>query len=324
MRRKRYYIIFVSRDEHGEVRKIPLPTAYAFLFVGAALFGALTIALLAGSYTRMLMKTEHFNQIRSEHEALKKSFHKMVILAHERDVQAASLGSLANEVTALYGLKQSKLPATATKGTSKAVVDSSAITPISDDLSQQGFINSLDEFYNLRSQALSGRVTRALEVGGSPGDLSAGSGNWLDLADAPSLWPLEGRVTSSFGERQDPFNGEGAFHSGIDISAPIGTPVRAAADGTVMEAGMENGYGRQILLNHGHDIETRYGHLSGFAVVAGQQVKRGQVIGYVGMSGRSTGAHLHYEVRIHNAPVNPHKYLRLTYSGLGDLASPGA
>jgi murein DD-endopeptidase MepM/ murein hydrolase activator NlpD len=325
MLRKRYYIIFVSRDEHGELRKIPLPTAYAFLFVGAALFGALTIALLAGSYTRMLMKTERFNQVRSEHEALQKNFQKMETLAHERDVQAASLGSLANEVTALYGLKQSKLPAAAIKGASKVDTATAALTPASDDLTPQGYTNSLDQFYNLRSQALSGRITRALEVGGSPGLLTmGGTGNWLDMADAPSLWPLEGRVTSSFGQRQDPFNGEGAFHSGIDISAPIGTPVRAAADGAVEEAGMESGYGREILLNHGHDIETRYGHLSGFAVVAGQQVKRGQVIGYVGMSGRSTGAHLHYEVRIHHAPVNPHKYLRLTYSGLGDLAvKPG-
>ena len=125
---------------------------------------------------------------------------------------------------------------------------------------------------------------------------------------------MEGRIGSSFGERQDPINGEGAFHSGIDIDAPVGTPVRAAADGTVTEAAMANGYGRQVRIDHGHDVVTVYAHLSAMAVVAGQHVIRGQVIGYVGLSGRVTGPNLHYEVRVHGVPVNPYKYLRTTYA----------
>jgi murein DD-endopeptidase MepM/ murein hydrolase activator NlpD len=133
------------------------------------------------------------------------------------------------------------------------------------------------------------------------------------------MWPIEGPVTSSFGERQDPFNGEGAFHAGIDISASYGAPVRATADGEVTNAGMGTGYGREIVLNHGHDVLTLYGHLSSIAVIPGQHVTRGQVIGYVGQSGRSTGPHLHYEVRLHNVPVNPHKYLRTTYAQVANL-----
>ena len=124
---------------------------------------------------------------------------------------------------------------------------------------------------------------------------------------------------SSFGEREDPINGEGAFHTGIDIDAPIGTPVRAAADGDVTEAAMNAGYGREVLLDHGHDVLTLYGHLSAFAVMAGEHVTRGQVIGYVGQSGRATGPHLHYEVRVHNVPVNPHKYLRTTFEQAANL-----
>jgi murein DD-endopeptidase MepM/ murein hydrolase activator NlpD len=126
-------------------------------------------------------------------------------------------------------------------------------------------------------------------------------------------------VTSSFGEREDPFNGEGAFHSGIDISAPFGSPVRATADGEVSDASMGAGYGREVVLNHGHDLMTVYGHLSAIAVLPGQHVTRGEVIGYVGQSGRSTGPHLHYEVRVHNVPVNPHKYLRVTYAQVEKL-----
>jgi murein DD-endopeptidase MepM/ murein hydrolase activator NlpD len=174
---------------------------------------------------------------------------------------------------------------------------------------QQQVKLSIDQFYALRTQAMSGQVARALEGGLSP----SFTGDWTELADAPSLWPLEGRVGSSFGERQDPINGEGAFHAGVDIEGPYGSPVRAAADGEVTGATLGAGYGRTIELNHGHDLLTVYGHLSALAVVPGQRVTRGQVIGYVGQSGRATGPHLHYEVRVHNVPVNPYKYLRTTY-----------
>ena len=173
---------------------------------------------------------------------------------------------------------------------------------------------SVDQFYNLRAQALSGRVSRALEGGLTPGGLTAGVGDWTQIADAPTLWPVEGRVTSSFGEREDPFNGEGAFHAGMDISAPTGTPIRATADGLVDSAETANGYGRQVILDHGHGIRTVYGHMAKMVVLAGQHVTRGQIIGYVGQTGRSTGPHLHYEVRINNVPVNPHKYLRESFA----------
>src|SRR5208282_5768136 len=215
-----------------------------------------------------------------------------------------------NEVTALYGLRQSRLEAAkpAKPAATAPAPTQSPATP-ADDVSEQAD-NSIDAFYVLRSEALSGRVSRALEGGLT----SSFAGDWTELADAPSLWPVEGRVASSFGERQDPINGEGAFHSGIDIDAPYGTPVRAAADGDVTGAATASGYGKEIVLDHGHDLSTIYGHLSEIAVVPGQHVTRGQVIGYVGQSGRATGPHLHYEVRVHNVPVNPHKYLRTTYA----------
>jgi murein DD-endopeptidase MepM/ murein hydrolase activator NlpD len=317
MIRKRYYILFVARDGDGRVRKIPVPLHYAYAFLAAALVGAFTIVGLAGSYTRMLLKTESYNQVRQERETLRKNYQQMAQIAHDRTVQVASLGALANEVTELYGLRQNRMPA----GQKGSAADSAAATakdtPLAqaDELSQQQVAHSVDEFYSLRSEAMSGRITRALAGGLSP----SFSGDWTMLADAPSLWPVLGRVASSFGERQDPINGEGAFHSGLDIDAPIGTPVRATADGDVTTAAMEGGYGREIVIDHGHDIMTVYGHLSAIGVFPGQHVARGQVIGYVGQSGRATGPHLHYEVRVHNVPVNPHKYLRDTY--VQDLAA---
>jgi murein DD-endopeptidase MepM/ murein hydrolase activator NlpD len=136
--------------------------------------------------------------------------------------------------------------------------------------------------------------------------------DWARASQAPTLWPVEGRLSSSFGERIDPFNGEGAFHSGVDISSNYGHAIIAPADGRVTFADFSNGYGRLLTVDHGHGISTRYGHLSAFAVRPGQIVRRGQVIAYVGSSGRVTSPHLHYEVRINDTPVNPHKYLRTT------------
>jgi len=281
--------------------------------VAAALVGAFTIVGLAGSYTRMLLKTESFNQVRQDRENLRKDYRQMAQIAHDRDVQVASLGALANEVASLYGLKQNKLRATNASQAAAAPVPTTLAQ--TDDVNQQQVKQSLEQFYALRSQALSGQVSRALAGGLTPGF----SGDWTQLADAPSMWPIEGPVTSSFGEREDPFNGEGAFHAGVDISAPFGAPVRATADGDVSSAEMGSGYGREVVLNHGHDVATLYGHLSSIAVLPGQHVTQGQVIGYVGQTGRATGPHLHYEVRVHNVPVNPHKYLRATYAQVAKL-----
>ena len=313
MLRKRYYILFVARDEDGRVRKISLPVQYIYGFVAAALVGAFTIVGLAGSYTRMLLKTESFNQIRQERETLRKNYQQMAAVAHERDIQVASLGALASEVTAIYGLKQNKIFGGKQSAAAAAAAPAPTTLAVSDDVNQQQIKLSLDQFYTLRNQALSGRVSRALEGGLTPG-MSSNLSDWTQIADAPSLWPVEGSVTSSFGERQDPFNGEGAFHAGIDISAPTGTAVRATGDGLVDSAASVSGYGREVILDHGHGVRTVYGHLSGMVVITGQHVVVGQIIGYVGQTGRSTGPHLHYEVRINNVPVNPHKYLRDTFA----------
>ena len=130
-------------------------------------------------------------------------------------------------------------------------------------------------------------------------------------------------MTGTFGGRSDPFTGEPGYHQGIDISTEKGQPVYATADGTVEAASYTGDYGNLIVLRHGFGLATRYGHLSSFNAKPGQSVKRGDVIGYVGESGRSTGPHLHYEVRINNTPVNPYKYLRITVAHSGGFALGG-
>ncbi|MBN8805170.1 M23 family metallopeptidase [Sphingopyxis terrae] len=127
----------------------------------------------------------------------------------------------------------------------------------------------------------------------------------------PSRRPIEQMsLSSSYGMRVHPITGKLARHNGVDIPAPYGTPIYATADGIVGRAQRLGGYGNYVEIEHGNAIETRYGHMSSFVVQPGQQVKKGDVIGYVGSTGRSTGNHLHYEVRIDGEPVNPMPFVR--------------
>lgn len=288
---KRFYILFVTRDAEGELRKIPIPLHYLYVFMVGALIGMASITGMAGSYTRMLSKVIRFNQLRTEKEALKTRYTQLEQVAKEKDIQVASLGTLASDVSSLYGLKsESPLTKTPESGSGGEAVQV-----------------SVDQLYALRQSAMNGAATIGIGMGMRQATIT----DWLRMAEAPNLWPVEGRITGSFGERIDPFNGEGAFHRGVDISSDYGHRVLAPADGIVMSAGPESGYGKLIEIQHANGIVTRYGHLSAFAVSNGQRITRGEVIGYVGTSGRSTGPHLHYEVWVHNSPVNPYKFLRM-------------
>lgn len=278
--------MLVARNTEGELLKIPIPLHYVYVFIAGAVLGMLIITGMAGSYTRMVLKTKRFNELRSEKEALKSQYSQLEQIAQQNQLQAQSLSSLADEVSSLYGLKPD--PALADDDPASA---------------------SLQQLYALRMTAMSG----AASVGIGMGDVHEASlRDWMRLAAAPTLWPVQGRITASFGERIDPFSGEGAFHRGVDISSDIGTPIIAPADGVIQFADIMNGYGRTVVVDHGNGVSTLFGHLSGFAVSSGQQVHRGDTLGFVGQSGRSTGPHLHYEVRIFNTPVNPHKYLVFT------------
>ena len=128
-------------------------------------------------------------------------------------------------------------------------------------------------------------------------------------AATPSIWPAHGWVTGWFEKRSDPFTGQPGFHQGLDISTDKGQPVFATADGTVGAASYSGDYGNLIVLQHGFGLATRYGHLNSFAVKPDQTVRRGQVIGYVGTTGRTTGAHLHYEILANGQLLDPRQLL---------------
>lgn len=130
------------------------------------------------------------------------------------------------------------------------------------------------------------------------------------LASTPSIWPVDGRITSDFGYRISPFGFRREFHDGLDIAAPYGTSIRAAADGMVVFVGYKSGYGNMVTISHGYGFETSYGHTSKILVKRGQKVKKGQIIAKVGNTGRSTGPHVHYIVRVNGVLKNPANYLQ--------------
>jgi murein DD-endopeptidase MepM/ murein hydrolase activator NlpD len=281
--------MLVARNAEGELLKIPIPLHYMYVFIAGAVIGMLTITGMAGSYARMLVKARRVSQLQAEKNALNEDYKQLKQIAQENQLQAQALSSLADEVSSLYGLKPD--PAFADDDPASA---------------------SIQQFYALRMTAMNGAASVGISSMSELHD--ATTRDWVRLAAAPTLWPVQGRITGSFGERIDPFNGEGAFHRGVDISSDIGTRVIAPADGIVEFSDQMNGYGRTVVIDHGNGISTLYGHLSGFTVSPGQLIHRGDTLGYVGQTGRSTGPHLHYEVRILNTPVNPHKYLRFTFT----------
>lgn len=324
MSKRQRSIVYVTKDSKGTVDRVTIPMSYVYVFVAAALTGMFTIAGMAGSYSRMLVKTENFNKVRQDLAMTRTDYAHLEKKEHEKDVQAASLGSLASEVSAIYGLTAGKLTFAGhgVRGAKKPVVDTTA--PLKDEsggFNDDSYYKSLDTFYALRKTATDGlpQATPNLDLGvrGALSDFASidsdASGN------VPDMWPILGPINSGFGEREDPVlgMGTGEFHKGVDIGSPDGTPVHAPASGRVIKAGLSNGYGNEIEVDHGNGIKTIYGHLQGFNVVEGQTVVKGQVIGYVGHTGKTQGHHLHYEVQVHDTAVNPHKYLRTTMAQLG-------
>lgn len=293
-----YFIFVVAHSIKGRIRRIHVPYYAIYVVAALAIVGSATVLGGIFSYSRMLLKTAHYNHLRTEVEALQKRYSEAQGAINGQQQQLASLQSLASEVSMAYGLKQ----------VTKAEPRDASIAP-------EEYRDSVEQYRLLIRASYASPFQRQNFL----------SDHWSGLR-LPSLWPIEGPITGSFGDRMDPFSGEGAFHSGVDISSTFGVPVKATADGVVAFADRYAGYGMMLDIEHGHGVVTRYAHLSGFAVSEGQAVTSGEIIGYVGRSGRSTGAHLHYEVRVNGGPVNPMKYLGhgATFKKTGLTASLGS
>ncbi len=283
------YTFFIASSASGGMRRLRVPFYVLHVLTILAVVGGITILAGVASYSRMLLKATNYNTLRREQDSLKLQYKQLQTQVKDTNQRLTSLQSLASEVAMAYGLTRFRQTPF-------------GITDVNEGTTAE-FQESVDEFSYLEKNAGAVAVS-------SSGLRLMPSMQLSALGIVPTLWPVVGEITGHFGERLDPFSGEGAFHAGMDIASHYGDGVRASADGVVTVVDRRAGYGRLVVIDHGFGVTTWYGHMSNFNTQVGMHVKRGDVIGYEGASGRSTGPHLHYEVRIYNTPVNPWRYLR--------------
>jgi murein DD-endopeptidase MepM/ murein hydrolase activator NlpD len=295
----RQYTLIVVSDHSQAVRKFRLPGAW--LRRGAYGLGALAaVALVTGGHYLSLLGTGSENRILKEENAQLRS---QILLVQEKVAHISATldrverfdAKLRSAVTQLQdperGLaigpvgKASDVAASAAPVAATASVAGlpARLATLETEASrQESSLRELQEYFDDQ---------RSL------------------LASTPSLWPTRGWVTSDFGVRLDPYSAERMMHRGLDIATPSGQAVFAPSDGTVVFTGTESGYGKVLVIDHGYGVKTRYGHLSEIFAKLGDRVKRGARVAAVGNTGRSTGPHLHYEVRVNGIPENPRQFI---------------
>lgn len=280
-----YFIVVLAHSLHGRLRRVHIPQKFVYGVLMLAVIGLMSLVGVVSVYARMALKVSNYNTLRNEAENLRARYARLQRTVNQTNEQLATLEMFAEQVSVAYGIKQ-KLEGPAD------LIAEARLTPT---LSE-----SVAEYDYLRSTTPPARVT------------SRENRSVLRQTMVPAGWPVMGRLESGYGVRSDPFSGEGAYHTGLDISSSIGTRVAVTADGVVVQAGMSagyGGYGRLVIVDHGNGYQTYYGHLSSVNVMPGQMIRQGDVVGLVGMTGRTTGPHLHYEVRVGTAPVNPYRFL---------------
>jgi murein DD-endopeptidase MepM/ murein hydrolase activator NlpD len=285
---------FYIASTPGKLRKLVIPAYVLHGIAALAIIGSITVVAALGSYSRMLWKVGNYNALRHDQETLKRQYRDLQSTVNDTNQRLDSLQSLATEVAMTYGVLRYH----------PVAFDQSDI-PVT---SQDAFDRSIEQYTFLKRNA----AVIAVSSGGLR--LLPGM-SFADSTYTPAIWPVLGHITDSFGERLDPFSGEGAFHTGVDVASDYGAPVHCTADGIVTIVADHAGYGRLVVVDHGFGITTWYAHLSAFSAIAGARIKRGEVVGYTGISGRSTGPHVHYEVRMNNAPVNPWRYMKGASAG---------
>jgi murein DD-endopeptidase MepM/ murein hydrolase activator NlpD len=293
-----FYTLIVVPHAKARFRQIRVPVRLAkwtLTLVGVVGFA---VAGVLVHYARITAEIHDLRRLRTENSELLTKTRTYEENAGKLQAKVLQLQSMVTKLGVMAGLEHS-LPEAGTAGVGGAVGMESqapvlaprALAAIDESLTSLTRRSAqLEEFY--RDQT-------------------------LVLASTPSIWPVRGYLSAGFGNRKDPFTGQRDFHAGIDISTPIGTRVFAPADGVVLSAAVQGAYGNSIMIDHGYGVVTRYGHLEAYAVRAGQRVRRGDLVAFVGNTGRSTGPHLHYEVWVRDQAQNPIHFILDEYRTFG-------
>lgn len=278
--KQHYFVVVLAHSLHGRLRRIHIPHQALYVVLGLALLGSVSLFGMVSSYLRMTWKVADYNTLREQNDTLRDRYRELQLDNDRKQEQLASLQMMASEVSIALGLKRRL------EGSEDIALEGPLVPTYEESIEEYNFLKAASFSKHTRSYARTWQTNIV-----------------------PSLWPVNGQIRSRFGERQDPLNGEGGFHTGVDLSADMGTPVHAAADGIIYSAQFSGRYGRLIVIDHGNGLQTWYAHLSRFEVLSGEEIRRGQLIGYSGASGRVSGPHLHFEVRQGGSPVNPSRYL---------------
>jgi murein DD-endopeptidase MepM/ murein hydrolase activator NlpD len=285
-----FYTLIVVPHAKARFRKFQIPVSVVRRAKAGATVAGLVIGSLFAHYVYINLRALEVRRLRAENASLASRTVEYQRLTEGLKTRLSQLQSTVTKLGVMAGVEIGGSGPIAGVG---GATSSEALAPTAD---LKAYIADLDK----EMAALGARSAR-LET--------FYNDQKVMLASTPSTWPVRGYLSTAFGNRLDPFTGQPDFHSGIDISTPTGTPITAPADGTVIFVGVKSAYGNAVVVNHGYGTVTQYGHLDRFAVRPGQKLKRGDAIGYVGNTGRSTGPHLHYEIWVHDQARNPMQYI---------------
>ncbi len=295
---QRFYTVLILPDATSPARKFHITKPVVTALSSFAALSLLAFAFILYQYVNLNVRLLELKQLRQQ--------------ADERSLLAEKVGHLEGEMGRLRDLDQ-RLRAVAglDKGAAQQAVAAQGGTGTT---SGAALLDAVKQ----RTGRLVDWVNRDLESLGQEITSRERSLRELKkfledkrslLASTPTIWPVKGLITAGYGYRRSPFTGQRELHEGLDIAAPLGSPIVATADGIVSFAGPLASFGNVVFINHGHGFTTFYAHTSTIRAKEGQSVKRGEVVAFVGMTGRTTGPHVHYEVQVNGSTVNPMKYI---------------
>lgn len=283
---RRFYTCIIVPDASQQLHKLRIPVPAVYVLVSVAILGLLGSIGLGFHYVGMATRTADVHKLEAENARLKVDNSQLRLSTTKLSRQVTALENEAENINRVLEAD----PLFRRISRSKGSIGGST---------ENILTSSLGNIEDLRSR-----------LDDLERQLSLLDEKTKKIRSTPTIWPIEGRIGSHYGARLDPFTGDAETHIGVDIVAPKGTPIKAPADGIVLFAGRQGQYGNLVVLEHPDGLTTRYGHLLRFNVQAKATVYKGQIIGWVGATGRTTAPHLHYEVRLFDRPVNPHPYLR--------------
>jgi len=293
---KSFYTFIVIPHASPRLHKLKLPVRALYVLAGVGLVSFFVAVGLGFSYAKMAFKAADYDKLQTENSDLKVQKKNLEVATRKLGDKISNLENVSQKIQAIIEndnqANRGKLNVPAVGGsrvdyTTAELLRSANLKEGLDLL--RGRTAEMEGEFSLLEQVAVRRATT--------------------LRHTPNIWPVKGAITSHYGNRADPFNGDAELHLGLDISALYNAQIHAPADGVVIFAERKAAYGNLVIIDHGNGLTTRYGHLSRALVKPGTKVKRGDLVGLVGTTGRSTAPHLHYEVRMNDRPQNPRTFL---------------